>query len=86
MRVISQNWHIDIPYEQAAFAISIANDCSKIMAFFGNKSFMIGRYSSKDYAMEVLIRLHTCRGDYYILPLDEKETWKGLDYVTSESL
>ena len=87
MRIISQSGMIDIPYERSAVVLTQSPSTKSwiIMAYFDNKSFMMATYSTKQQAQFVFERLHSLPNDYYYLPLDEKETWKGLDYVTSES-
>lgn len=88
MRILSQNWYIDIPYEQSAFAI-VGSDSQKswsVYAYFEDKTFKLATYSSIEQAMKSLQQLRACSGDYYIFPIDEKEHWEGLTYVTSESI
>jgi len=79
MRVISQNWNIDIPYEKGCFVLTGSDngECWDIFAYVGDRVFKMAQYSTKEQAQKVFISLHTRTGEYYIFPLDEKDQKEG---------
>ena len=46
MRVISQDGRYNLPYETSVFFLSVAKDCTKIMAYAPH-SFTMARYSNE---------------------------------------
>ena len=56
MRVISQDGRYNLPYETSVFFLSVAKDCTKIMAYAPH-SFTMARYSNESIAKKAMERL-----------------------------